>query len=98
MLISIMYGTCYESVDHSLMACLCSLYVDIMSSTRLLQLEATYIFIHLQDILNHVIEDLDEFIKLLKTKTAAWNELEKKKKKSRRKKHDGVCAYIDQIL
>ena len=63
----------------------------------MLPLEATYIFLHLQDILNHVIEDLDEFIKLLKTKTAAWNELEKKKKKSRRKKHDGMCTYIEHV-
>lgn len=48
----------------------------------------------LQDILNHVIDDLDDFIRLLKTTTAAWNELEKKKKKSKRKKHDGVYNYI----
>ena len=47
----------------------------------------------LQDILNHVIEDLDEFIRLLKSKAAAWNELEKKKKKSKRKKHDGKLKF-----
>ena len=29
-------------------------------------------------------------MKLLKDKSAAWNELEKKKKKSKRKKHDGL--------
>ena len=43
----------------------------------------------MQDILNHVIEDLDDFIRMLKNKAAAWNELEKKKKRSKRKKHDG---------
>ena len=37
-----------------------------------------------------MIEDLDDFIRVLKSKAVAWNELEKKKKKSKRKKHDGA--------
>ena len=50
----------------------------------------------LQDILNHVIEDLEGFIHLLKTKAAAWTELEKKKKKSKRRKHDGKIDSMPQ--
>lgn len=51
-------------------------------------------YVFTQDILNHVMEDLDNFISLLKSKTTAWNELEKKRKKSKRKKHDGkVIPY-----
>ena len=42
-----------------------------------------------QDILNHVFDDLEAFIMLLKQKAAAWSELERKMKKSKRKKHDG---------
>jgi hypothetical protein len=47
----------------------------------------------MQDILNHVMEDLDNFKFILKSKAAAWADLEKKRKKSRRKKHDG--NYFD---
>ena len=43
-----------------------------------------------KDILNHVFHDLDGFMGLLTSKAAAWVELEKKKKKSKRKKHDGM--------
>ena len=46
-------------------------------------------FLFIQDILNHVMEDLDNFKFILKSKAAAWTELEKKRKKSKRKKHDG---------
>ncbi|CAI8029605.1 Epidermal growth factor receptor kinase substrate 8 [Geodia barretti] len=42
------------------------------------------------DILNHVMEDLDDFKYILKSKAAAWADLEKKRKKSRRKKHDAI--------
>ena len=48
----------------------------------------------LQDILNHVIEDLENFLQVLKRKAAAWSELEKKKKKSKRKKHDGLFTTV----
>lgn len=44
----------------------------------------------LQDILNHVFDDLERFMQLLKDKAAAWTELERKSQKSRRKKHDGM--------
>ena len=47
------------------------------------------LLLHLQDILNHVFDDMERFMKLLKDKSAAWNDLEKKMKKSKRKKHDG---------
>ncbi len=46
-----------------------------------------------QDMLNHVFDDLEAFMKLLKDKSTAWNELEKRKKKSKRKKHDGTCLF-----
>ena len=36
-----------------------------------------------------MFDDMERFMKLLKEKAAAWSELEKKKKKSKRKKHDG---------
>ena len=51
----------------------------------------------IQDILNHVIDDLEEFMRYVKDKAAAWNELEKRSKKSKRKKHDGrsgVCVNM----
>ena len=47
------------------------------------------VYCYMQDILNHVMEDLDDFKYILKSKAAAWADLEKKRKKSRRKKHDG---------
>ena len=59
------------------------MYVHVLASSSC---------VWLQDILNHVIEDLDNFIRVLKSKAAAWNELERKKKKSKRKKHDGGCG------
>ena len=51
----------------------------------------------LQDILNHVFDDLDGFMRLLTEKAAAWAELEKKKKKSRRKKADCECSEIYSV-
>ena len=45
-----------------------------------------------QDILNHVLDDLERFMSTLKAKAAAWAELEKKSKKSRRKKNDGMTS------
>lgn len=42
-----------------------------------------------QDILNHVFDDLEAFMQLLKEKATAWTELERKSQKSRRKKNDG---------
>ncbi|CAI8029603.1 Epidermal growth factor receptor kinase substrate 8-like protein 1 [Geodia barretti] len=46
------------------------------------------------DILNHVMEDLDDFKYILKSKAAAWADLEKKRKKSRRKKHDAAIEEL----
>lgn len=43
-----------------------------------------------------MLDDLGSFISSLKEKAAAWVELEKKSKKSRRKKHDGKNSlYMD---
>lgn len=45
--------------------------------------------------MNHIFHDLDSFINLLKSKAAAWTELEKKRKKSKRKKQDGM--YVGHV-
>lgn len=43
-----------------------------------------------QDIINHVIDDLEGFMQRIRATTIAWNELEKiKGQKSRRKKQAG---------
>ena len=47
----------------------------------------------LQDILNHVLQDLEEFMKELKDKSAAWAELEKISKRSKKKKAEGTWLY-----
>ena len=40
-----------------------------------------------------MLDDLEGFKQLLKDTAAAWAELEKKSKKSRRKKNDGIWQY-----
>ena len=46
--------------------------------------------LNFQDIVNHVIDDLDEFMERIRVITAAWNDLEKLKgQKSKRKKQAG---------
>ena len=47
--------------------------------------------------LNHVLDDLEGFKQLLKDTAAAWTELEKKSKKSRRKKNDGIRQYYNPL-
>ena len=47
----------------------------------------------LQDILNHVLQDLEEFMKELKDKSAAWAELEKISKRPKKKKAEGTPLY-----
>lgn len=49
---------------------------------------------HLQDILNHVFDDLEGFKRMLKEKAVAWNDLEKKMKKLKRKRNDGKKVGI----
>lgn len=46
------------------------------------------------DILNHVLDDLESFMSTLKDKASAWAELEKKGKKSRRKKNDTALEAL----
>lgn len=65
-----------------------------------------------QDIVNHVIDDLDEFMERIRVTTAAWNDLEKRKgQKSKRKKQAGnnsimmrsvvatilKCSYLEEM-
>lgn len=41
-----------------------------------------------------MLDDLENFMSTLKAKAAAWAELEKKSKKSRRKKNDGKGHFF----
>ena len=48
----------------------------------------------LQDILNHLMDDLEDFIASVRERAAAWQELEKKKKKSKKRKGDGESCHM----
>lgn len=44
--------------------------------------------------LNHLMDDLEDFITSVRERAAAWQELEKKKKKSKKRSGDGETTAI----